>query len=198
VVNQITRYQQEFKKNYGYNIVYIADEFYIKAGLFLPSVDEYDGFYQIENGVGLMAEFMYDAQNYLLDISEDKKLRKKAEKIKKHKSIATGVLAYPYIKELTDKACQFANNIKIDVYEIKNGFFGENVTVTGLLTGQDLENGLSSKNLGEELLISRTMLKASEDVFLDNISYKQLSRKLKTNITVVDNNGIEFIKALIK
>lgn len=108
------------------------------------------------------------------------------------------MLAYPYIKELASKVCMLAKNMRIDVYEIKNGFFGENVTVAGLLTGQDLENGLANKELGEELLISRTMLKANEEVFLDDTSYKQLGKKLKTAITVVDNNGMEFIKALIK
>lgn len=198
IVSQIRAHQQIFIRKFGYNLVYIADEFYIKAGLNLPAFDEYDGFYQIENGVGLMTEFMYDAHNYLDDISKDNKLFKKAGKNKKHRSIATGVLAYPYIKELASKVCMLAKNMRIDVYEIKNGFFGENVTVTGLLTGQDLENGLANKELGEELLISRTMLKANEEVFLDDTSYKQLGKKLKTAITVVDNNGMEFIKALIK
>jgi putative radical SAM enzyme (TIGR03279 family) len=198
IVGQIKKHQNAFKKELGYNLVYIADEFYIKAGLKLPSFDEYDGFYQIENGVGLMTEFMYDANNYLEDISKDSKLLKKTEKNKKHKSIATGVLAYPYIKELSDKVMSYAKNMKIDVHEIKNGFFGENVTVTGLLTGQDLEKGLNAKEVGDELLISRTMLKANEEVFLDDYSCKQLGKKLKTVITIVDNNGMEFIKALIK
>jgi NifB/MoaA-like Fe-S oxidoreductase len=92
----------------------------------------------------------------------------------------------------------YAKNMKIDVYEIKNNFFGENITVTGLLTGQDISEQLQGKQLGEQLLISRTMLKASDEYFLDDMSYKQLGKKLKTTVTVTGNNGEEFIKTLIK
>jgi putative radical SAM enzyme (TIGR03279 family) len=198
VINQVQKHQKIFKEKSGYNLVYAADEFYIKAGLELPSFGEYDDFYQIENGVGLMTHFIHDAKNYLEEISNSKKLLKRAEKNTKHKSIATGVLAYPFIKELTDKVSMYAKNMKIDVYEIKNNFFGENITVTGLLTGQDISEQLQGKELGEQLLISRTMLKASDEHFLDDMSYKQLGKKLKTTVTVTDNNGEEFIKTLIK
>lgn len=198
IVEKISIHQEQLKEKTGYNLVYIADEFYIKAGLELPTFDQYDGFYQIENGVGLMTEFIYDAENYLEELTKSTKVLNKLGKNKKQKSIATGVLSYPYIKRLVEKTAKYAKNMTFNVYQIENGFFGEFVTVTGLLTGQDLESGLCEKDLGSELLISKTMLKANQDVFLDDYSYKQLSKKLKTPITPVDNNGMEFIKALIK
>ena len=198
IVEKIRIHQEQLKEKTGYNLVYIADEFYIKAGLELPTFDQYDGFYQIENGVGLMTEFIYDAENYLEELSKLPKVQRKLEKNKKQKSIATGVLSYPYIKRLVEKTAQYAKNMTFNVYQIENGFFGEFVTVTGLLTGQDLESGLFEKDLGSELLISKTMLKANQDVFLDDCSCKRLSKQLKTPITPVDNNGMEFIKALIK
>lgn len=198
IIKQIEGYQKKFKEKAGYNLIYAADEFYIKAGLDIPDFCEYDGFYQIENGVGMMREFIYDAEEYLDQLSLNKKELKRLEKKKKHINVATSVLSFPFIERLVKEVMKYAPDIKIDVYKLENNFFGGHVTVTGLLTGQDLLDGLKKVDLKDGLLISRTMLKADEDIFLDNYSLKQISKELKTTITAVNNNGAQFVKALIK
>ncbi|NLF37677.1 MAG: DUF512 domain-containing protein, partial [Clostridiaceae bacterium] len=123
---------------------------------------------------------------------------KRLEKKKKHINVATSVLSFPFIERLVKEVMKYAPDIKIDVYKLENNFFGGHVTVAGLLTGQDLLDGLKKVDLKDGLLISRTMLKADEDIFLDNYSLKQISKELKTTITAVNNNGAQFIEALIK
>jgi len=117
---------------------------------------------------------------------------------KREVSIATGVSSYKYIKEMIDILENKYKNLYVHVYKIKNNFFGENVTVTGLLTGQDIERQLSGKNLGRELLLSESMLKSGERVFLDDYTVEMLEDKLKTKITIVRNNGKDFIEKVLE
>ena len=108
------------------------------------------------------------------------------------------MLAYPFIKELTDKVSMYAKNMKIDVYEIKNNFSEREYNGDRTADGTGHFGTIARKTVREQLLISRTMLKASDEYFLDDMSYKQLGKKLKTTVTVTGNNGEEFIKTLIK
>jgi len=199
VISQVGTWQKRLLKEKGSRVVYIADEFYIMAGLAMPGYDEYEDFPQIENGVGLIAKFRYEFLERLdeLDAPGNKKNIIKGPKHRRKISIATGVSAYGHITELVGMLADRFEKADIHVYDIKNDFFGENVTVTGLLTGRDLVSQLSGKDLGDELLICRCMLKAGEDVFLDDYTVDMVQNELAVKVTVVDNNGSELVDRII-
>ncbi len=197
IIKQVSNKQDYIKKEIGYNFIYASDEFYIKGNVELPDFSFYDDFFQIENGVGLMTNFMQSAYNYLATALKDPKKARKVAKRKGKVSIATGYLAYKYIKEITDRIKEKAPNLEIFVHKIRNEFFGDTITVTGLLTGQDLVKGLEEKDLGELLLVSQTMFKSDQDIFLDDMTLKDLQKQLKTPIKKIQNQGEELVKALI-
>lgn len=197
VLKQVGEWQQRLMKGFNTRLVYLADEFYIKAGADLPSYDDYEDFPQIENGVGLMTLLLYEFNEYLKKHS--KKLDRHCSKLSQGRtvSIATGKCAALYIKQLAQMLETRYNNLKIQVYPIKNEFFGENVTVTGLLTGQDLFGQLYGQDLGSELLISRSMLKSGEELFLDDDTVEDLSTRLGQKITIVENDGGDLINKIL-
>jgi len=192
VISRIDEWQKCMLESYGSRIVFPADEFYIMAERELPGFNEYEDFPQIENGVGLISLFRHEFDGYLEELE-----RREPNIVKRDVSIATGLSAYRYIKELTVKLEKKYDNIKIDVYAIKNDFFGENVTVTGLLTGEDIAEQLANKELGSELFISRSMLKSGEELFLDDFTVRMLEERLDVKVTVVDNNGRSFIEKVL-
>ena len=185
VIETVRKLQKKYKEELGINFVYLADEFYITAEEQVPEYDEYDGFPQIENGVGLCSSLEFEFNQAMRD--------KKSFYVKKRKSIATGEISYKFIKKLISN---FKTD-KIDVYSIKNDFFGEKITVTGLIVGRDLVNQLKGKNLGEELIITKSMLRHDEDVFLDNMTIADVEKELGVKIKAVNNDGFEFFDALI-
>jgi NifB/MoaA-like Fe-S oxidoreductase len=115
-----------------------------------------------------------------------------------HVSIATGKAAYNFIKSIAKTAENKYNGLKADVYEIMNNFFGEEITVTGLLCGCDIIEQLSGKDLGERLIISKSMLRDSTDVLLDDVTVREISEKLKVEVFPVENDGYEFLEAILK
>ena len=197
VLEQVGGWQQKLLKELGTRLVYVADELYIKAGAKLPQYDDYEDFPQIENGVGLMTSLVYEFHEYM------KKHLKQLDAFcsscsgMRTVSIATGTCAYDYIKELAQILEKRYNNLRIETYPIKNDFFGENVTVTGLLTGGDIFYQLKDKELGSELLLSDSMLRSGEDLFLDDYTVGSLSSKLNKRVTIVKNSGEDFIKKIL-
>jgi len=197
VLKQVGAWQQKMVKKYDTRLVYLADEFYIMAGEGLPACDEYEDFPQIENGVGLMSLFIYEFNKYME--KQEKKLDKHCSRFDGERlvSIATGICASKYIKQLAQLLEKRYNNLRVTVYPIKNDFFGENVTVTGLLTGGDLLTQLNTQELGNELLISRSMLRSGEETFLDDCTVEELGNKLCRKVTIVENSGEDFIKKIL-
>ena len=143
---------------YGTRLVYLADEFYIMAEKLIPDYDDYEGFPQIENGVGLYSSLKYE-------FCEALEQNEKCEP-KKKKTIATGKIAYGLLKELS----QMIPGDKIEVVAIENNFFGEDITVSGLICGCDLINQLKDRDLGEELLLSQAMFRHNEEIFQDSVA----------------------------
>ncbi len=186
VIKQVTRWQEEFLKKYGTRLVYLGDEFYLMAEQALPDYVNYEGFPQIENGVGLCASLRYEFCEALKD--------SRFFLPKGRKSIATGISALPLIQELVG----MLKGDCIAVYPIENHFFGKRITVTGLLTGGDLVSQLKGKDLGEELLISSAMLRHNDTVFLDDMTVAELSNQLGVLVTVVPNDGYALLEALLK
>ncbi len=184
-VIQIEKWQKKFKKELGRNFVYIADEFYITAKLPLPSASEYDGFPQIENGVGLCSSLIQEYKNALSDT--------KNKKPKHRKTVVTGKCVYEIIKNLTD----MLDGNMISVIPIENNFFGKSITVTGLLTGEDIINQLNGKDLGDMLLLSSSMFRHGENVLLDDTTSEDIEKSLNTKVVIVENDGYSLLEALL-
>ena len=173
-----------------YDGVYASDELYLLAESELPDYDYYGDFPQYENGVGMLRllEEEYVGARIARPITTDDATRTTNGRPYRKKSIATGVSAAPFIKKLVGE--------NVRVYAIKNDFFGHSVTVAGLVTGRDLINQLRSEDLGEELLIPATMLRAGENIFLDDVTVEDVKTALGVNVRVVDINGEELRRSL--
>ncbi|MFA7673000.1 MAG: DUF512 domain-containing protein [Clostridia bacterium] len=199
VIDQVVNFQKYCKEEMGINFAYIADEIYIKAERDIPDHDEYDGFPQIENGVGLLSSFRQEICDHLEELKNG--IRRSCPfgfSKKKKISIATGTLVYGYIRQFVESIQNVFKNITVNIYPIENDFFGRSVTVTGLIAGQDVITQLNNKDLGSELLLSKSMFKADEDVFLDGMTRKQMEEYLKVKVTPVMNNGHDFVESIIR
>lgn len=192
LIEQVNKWQKIYIEKFGVRLVYAADEFYIMAGMDIPVSEEYEDFPQIENGVGLVALLRQETYSALSALGEAS-----IEAGVRSVSIATGVSAFQYISELAAAVGKSFKNLEVNVYEIKNNFFGENVTVTGLLTGTDLIAQLKGKKLGEALLISKSMLRAGEQVFLDDYTVDMLEKALKVKVIPVENTGKDFVEKIL-
>ncbi len=186
VIKQVSEFQKKFKDERGINFVYLSDEFYIMAEEDIPVQEEYDGFPQIENGVGLCSSLQWEFDDALTDTDE--------LSVKSKKTVVTGYLAYDFIKELTAKL----NSDKIEVKKIKNTFFGEKITVSGLVTGGDIIEQLKEEELGEYILIPVSMLRHDDIVFLDNKTIFDIEKELNVKVEVVQNDGYDLLKKLLK
>ncbi|MBE6769977.1 MAG: DUF512 domain-containing protein [Ruminococcaceae bacterium] len=182
-VEILEHFGAETKKATGQRKVFASDEFYILAEKPIPEADFYEDFLQLENGVGLWALLKSEANSAI----EDAEGLENARTV----SIATGVSAYPLIVEIVDKIKEKCHNLTVNVYPIKNEFFGEQITVSGLITGGDILNQLEGKTLGDELLIPSSMLRHENDLFLDDMHIDTLSVKLGVKVTAVNNDGYE-------
>ena len=191
-IDQVDKLQKKYLKELGTRFIFLSDEFYIMANRKLLDYDEYEGFIQFENGVGMKSKFEREIKDYLENLSEDHK-----SKIKKV-SIATGHSAYEFMCEMAKCIMEKCPNVQIDVYKIINNFFGDTITVSGLVTATDIIDQLKDKNLGETLYIPRSMLKADEEIFLDNITLENLSDIMGLEVVPCLNEGKDFIDKILK
>lgn len=191
VIALVEKWQSKLLKDIGSRFIYLSDEFYIIADLPFPSEEEYDDYIQIENGVGLISKLMSDVEKYL-DIYEPfEDLKEKTI------SFATGSSAYKFIEKIGQMIMAKEPRLKVNVYKIRNDFFGETITVSGLITGRDLINQLEGKDLGDTLFITKAMLKADEDIFLDDYSLNDVIKALEVNIVPLESEGEEFISGIL-
>lgn len=196
VIAQVEAWQTRLLKEIGTRFVYVADEMYLKAGLALPPYESYEEFPQLENGVGMCALLDFEVCDYLA--REGARLQKRFAQAKPRKvTIATGKAAYPLIRGLTEYVRKHFTHIEAEVYAIENRFFGEDVTVAGLVTGGDLAAQLQGKDLGDALLITQNMLRAGEDVFLDDLHVSDIQDKLGAPVTAVEDRGEAFVQAML-
>ncbi len=192
VIEQINAYGNYCKKEFGTRLFFPSDEFYIKAELPLPNDDFYEDYSQIENGVGMLTDMKTAFDFELEDISPYSAFNKS-----RHVSIATGYAAYEHICSLAKALEEKFEGLRIDVHRIKNNFFGESITVSGLLTASDIEEQLLGLELGEELFISSSALRAEGDVFLDDVSPKELSARLGVKVTPCESDASKFILSIL-
>lgn len=207
VIDVIERYQKECFEKYGLHFIHASDEWYILAERPFPKEETYDGYIQLENGVGMMrlleTEFVEALENKV--IAKEHKLRTDAGKLRDNStsvkvrtvSVATGVLAYPQICSMAKRMEEKFEGLKVNVYKILNHFFGETITVSGLITGSDLMEQLADKELGECLHLPSNILRSGEDVFLDDVTLEQLGNSLQIPINIVKSSGADFVEALL-
>ena len=160
-----------------------------REGKDLPLEESYDGYLQLENGVGMLRLLGEEVKEAVAGRTGDDRRIKAVS--------ATGALAAPFIKKYMEMIHEKFPKVEVDVISIRNEFFGETITVSGLITGQDLIRQLSGRDLGEKLLLPCNMLKNEEDVFLDDISVEELSRKLNVEIVIVDEGGSDLVSAVL-
>ena len=168
--------------------VFAADEFFLLADRPIPECDYYGDFPQLENGVGMWALMLRDSREAIEHAAQPEKPRKL--------SVVTGVSAYPLIRNIVDTAERKWHNLTCRVYEIKNDFFGHDITVAGLITGGDIINQLQGKELGDELLIPDVMLRHENDRFLDDVTTQELAEKLGVKVTITQSDGYSLIENL--
>lgn len=190
VITSVEKWQRKIKDSFGTHFVHASDEWYVLADKPLPKADTYDGYLQLENGVGMMRLFLDEIKEALEN--EEENLYSNTI------SIATGKLAAPFIKKVVQQAVVKFKNLNVQVFEIENLFFGENITVTGLLTGRDIVAQLRNQELGNRLLLSSVMFRAGEEVFLDDLSRSDVEKELETKITIVPQGGKSFVDALLE
>lgn len=189
VLAQIQGWQKHFLEENGTSLVHASDEWFILAGEEFPPVDYYEGFGQLENGVGMMRLLISEVEESLTQLAGDDR--------EKTVSVATAKLAYPTIEKLAEQVMEKYPNVHIHVYCIENTFFGEQITVTGLLTGQDIRKQLAGRELGDELLLPCNVLKADEDIFLDDMSLSELSEALQVPVNIIQSEGQDFVNKII-
>ena len=186
----IEKWQEKIYAEYGMHFIHASDEWYILAGRELPEESRYDGYLQLDNGVGMIRLLMEEFVEALNELEGDDR--------EIEVSMATGVLAYDYLKMLVDKLTEKFPNVKVHLYKIINHFFGENITVAGLITGQDLLAQLKNQELGSCLLLPCNMLRSGEEVLLDDVTLSQIKETLQVEVDIVKSSGQDFINAIIE
>ncbi|EOD01279.1 DUF512 domain-containing protein [Caldisalinibacter kiritimatiensis] len=186
LLEKIKDYQQYYIKKFGSRFVYAADEFYVLADEDIPAYENYEGFPQLENGVGLMRLFWNQIEQ-AIDSIDDK------ISVNKEYVIATGTLAYDFMVSVSQALISKFEGLKLKVVPIKNKFFGEKITVSGLVTGRDLLNQLKGIEIKDGVIIPKCMLKSDEDIFLDDVTVKELEKKLNTKIIISEVDGKSFV-----
>ena len=240
VIDCIEYWQRKIEKEHGIHFVHASDEWYLLAERELPEAERYDGYLQLENGVGMLRLLTDEFEDALRQEARDR-IRKPAgagilqggqqteqqavrrlaetenmpEKEQKEKqagcldtekqgepaqelSIATGKLAYPTIRRMAEDVEKFYSDLRIRVYEITNHFFGEKITVSGLITGQDLIKQLKGKALGKRLLLPVNMLRSGTDVFLDDVTVGEVEKTLQVRVDIVKSSGYDLLSCILR
>lgn len=189
VIDTIDKFASVCLEKYGQRRIYASDEFYLTAGRKMPDAEFYGDFLQLENGVGLWALLKSQAFSELENI--------KGKEIEKRYAIVTGKAAYPLINEIAKKCEERSKRIKCTVYDIKNNFFGERITVAGLITGKDIIEQLSGKISADELLIPASMLRREGDMFLDGTTPDELGSALGVPVKIIECDGAALVNHII-
>lgn len=188
ILDQAERWQKNFFAQTGRHLIYFADEFYVLAGREFPGASVYDDFPQLENGVGM-------ARKFIAEIEAGWK-RLPASISERHVHLITGTSAQELFELWRGRLMEQVSGLTLTVHAIHNEFFGASVTAAGLVTAQDIAHQLGDL-LGEEFLIPQVMLKADEDIFLDDLSVKWLEEKANGKARIVENHGLSFLEQVL-
>ncbi len=196
VLSTIHHYQNESYQKYGNHFIHASDEWYILAGEELPQEENYDGYLQLENGVGMMRLLLNEFEEAVKELQE-KISAGTLDFSSREISMATARLAYPFIRDMAARMMEMVPGLMIHVYEIRNDFFGEMITVSGLLTGQDLIAQLTGKELGEALYLPQNVLRSGEEVFLDDVTVTEMEKALQVKVDIIKSSGRDFVNAVL-
>ena len=201
VIDLIESYQQCFYEEYGLHFIHASDEWYITAEREFPQEDRYDGYIQLENGVGMLRLFIDEFEEALTKCIHKKKYSTLRDTVHRTVTLATGKLAYPTLCDFSKRIMEHFPNISIHVYAIRNDFFGETITVSGLITGQDLVKQINEHHadtdLGDVLLIPSNMLRMGEQVFLDDMTLQEVEKEVQMKVVPIDSGGQDFLDAIV-
>ena len=194
VIDLIESYQMKFYNEYGLHFIHASDEWYITAERDFPEEERYDGYIQLENGVGMMRLFIEEFEEAVKHLE--------GKPMERTLTIATGKLTFPTISRFAEQLMKLYPGLVVHVYAIRNDFFGETITVSGLITGQDLVKQLleykeQGVDLGETLLIPSNMLRTGEEVFLDDMTVQQVEEALEMHLTAIEPGGQDFVDAVL-
>ena len=190
VLDLIHGWQEKLYKEWGNHFIHAGDEWYILAERPIPEEKTYDGYLQLENGVGMVRLLEEEVVQTLTGMTGDDR--------KIHRTIATGELAAPFLRKHVESVRKKYPNVDIQVLAIKNEFFGGKITVAGLITGTDLISQLKGKDLGDRLLLTNHMLKSGEPVFLDDVTVDDVQNALQIKVSIVESSGADFVSSLIE
>ena len=190
VLDLIHGWQEKLYKEWGNHFIHAGDEWYILAERPIPEEKTYDGYLQLENGVGMVRLLDEEVAQTLAGMTGDDR--------KIHRTIATGELAAPFLRKHVESVRKKYPNVDIQVFAIKNEFFGGKITVAGLITGTDLISQLKGKDLGDRLLLTNHMLKSGEPVFLDDVTVNDVQNALQIKVSIVESSGADFVSSLIE
>lgn len=189
IIEQVHKLQKEFLEKSNTRFVFLGDEFYILAGMNIPEDEEYEGYPQIENGVGLVRNFSEEIneelKNYQISNNEGEV------------TLVTGELAKEFMEDIKSRVLKKLPNYKINVRAIENDFFGRTITVAGLVTGIDIIKQVDKMDY-KNLMIPDCMLRANTDYFLDDTTLGELENKLNRKVFVTKVDGKDFLKKLFK
>lgn len=187
MVKRVEALQKKYLSELKTRFAFISDEFYILSGVEIPDADYYEGFPQLENGIGLIRSFEDEIVSALKQKPENRSNKKRY-------TIATGKLAYEFMKEVAELVMSKYRCLEIAVVEVENEFFGRDITVAGLLTGSDILKALEGKDVGDVLLVSRSMMKRDEEIFLDDITLQELGERLGVEVVPSEVDGAKFVE----
>ena len=189
VIDTIEAWQNKIYPVHGVDFIHASDEWYLLANRPLPEEERYDGYLQLENGVGMLRLLYEEVKAEVETMEMDASLHRVL-------SLAPGSLAAPYMAKLGAMIREKLPNLTLQVYEIRNDFFGERITVSGLITARDLIAQLKGQELAEELLLPCNMLRSGEDVFLDDLTVADVEKALQTKLRIVESDGCDFVRAV--
>lgn len=178
--------QNRFMESLGTRFIFASDEFFALTKRELPNHDDYEGFPQLENGVGLMKSFG-------TEIFEELDKIKVPIKKKKKYVLATGTLANEFMVKMKDNIIEKFDELELIVVPIVNKFFGETITVSGLITGQDLIEQLRIYKDVDGIIIPRSMMKSDEEIFLDNLTLEEVIKELGVPVISSKVDGKIFV-----
>ena len=189
VIRQVSKWQERLLKKHGSRLIFLSDEFYLNAGVSVPDAEEYEGFPQLENGVGLIASMKEEFESAVKLIEKKKRSRTV--------TIATGELAAGFISELAKEIEAAAEGVSISVKPIKNNFFGGGVNVAGLVCGCDIIEQLRNTPTTDALIIPHSMLRDDDEIFLDDTTVEDVERALGMKVSAALNDGYDFIEKIL-
>lgn len=188
LIEEVNQWQNTFRSRFGIGFVYLADEFYVKAGIPVPPADYYDDYSQIENGIGLIRLFMDDWQEIKRDLPNQ------------IDPVQVFLITGESARTVMQTVAEDLNRVKglgVEVIVVPNQYFGGGVTVTGLLTGTDIINCLQDNYRGKKVVIPEVLLQEGSTMLLDNITLEEIASRTGVVIRTTDGSARSLVEAVL-